>query len=136
MWDSFSDQSHGARRDVNPGEFRLDAQTVRQFMVRYSTTDGSSFQSRASGIPGRILFIETNDLLPVGSMLTVELIDLHDPVEARTASGRVVWICRTADQFNFAPGMGVHLLEFPTSQGCTGPDVDPSMPPGSPRLLF
>jgi hypothetical protein len=68
-------------------------------------------------------------------MVTVEFADPRDPRRKRTTSGLVIWICGSADQFNFAPGMGVRLLESPTNQGRTERAGDAPLQAGSPRLF-
>ncbi len=138
MWESHSEQTQGSNGDGIPAECGLQALDSHQLTVHCSATDGSSFEGRTAGIRGRRLFIETKDLLPVGSVVTMEFVGLQVPREGRTASGTVAWICCQADQFNFAPGMGVRLLESPPSQGRQGRKesrVDPSIPPGRSRPL-
>jgi len=135
MQKSHSDHSQGSSEEAVSNDSVIPPPGSPQFTVHCSTTDGSSFEGRTTGIRGRTLFIETEDRLAVGTMVTVEFADPRDPRSKGATPGLVIWICATADQFNFAPGMGVRLLEAPASQGRTERGGDPSLQAGSPRPL-
>ncbi len=70
------------------------------------------FESRAGGIGGGGLFIESTAPLPVGTKLTVEFVLPDRPAEWLEAKGAVAWVCPKADQYTFSPGMGVRFTDI------------------------
>ncbi len=80
--------------------------------VRYSTPEGKQFESRATGIGGGGLFIESNTPLPVGMELAVEFALPDRPTEWLRAKARVAWVCHKPDQYSFFPGMGVRFTDI------------------------
>jgi type IV pilus assembly protein PilZ len=82
--------------------------------VRYSTAGGKCIESRAGGIGGGGLFIESVAPLPVGTDLAVEFSLPDRPLEWMQAKGTVAWVCPKSDQYTFSPGMGVRFLDIST----------------------
>jgi uncharacterized protein (TIGR02266 family) len=82
------------------------------FRVKYKTPEGQHFESRAGGIGGGGLFIESHSPLPVGTKLALEFSLPEKPSEWLPAKGLVAWVCPKADQYTFSPGMGVRFTEI------------------------
>jgi len=80
--------------------------------VKYSTPEGKLFESRAGGIGGGGLFIESTAPPPVGTKLTIEFVLPDCPSEWLEAKGAVAWVCPKADQYTFSPGMGVRFIDI------------------------
>jgi uncharacterized protein (TIGR02266 family) len=82
------------------------------FRVKYTTPEGQQFESRAGGIGGGGLFIESVNPLSVGTKLALEFSLPEQPSEWLPAKGLVAWVCPKADQYTFSPGMGVRFTEI------------------------
>ena len=80
--------------------------------MKYKTPEGHHFESRAGGIGGGGLFIESQSALPVGTKLVMEFSLPESPNEWLPAKGVVAWVCPKADQYTFSPGMGVRFTEI------------------------
>ncbi|MGH7254602.1 MAG: PilZ domain-containing protein [Nitrospirales bacterium] len=80
--------------------------------VRYRTAEGLQHESRASGIGGGGLFIESSAPLPVGTELSMDFALPEHPDEWLNAKARVSWVCPKPDQYTFFPGMGVRFTEI------------------------
>lgn len=112
-WDFVIDQIL-AYRKVTPiqKEVRSEPRISLAFHVRYTTADGLKVESRAGGIGGGGLFIESQTPQPVGTKLAMEFTFPDKPTEWFPAKGTVAWVCPRADQYTFNPGMGVRFTEI------------------------
>jgi type IV pilus assembly protein PilZ len=111
-WESVIDQILASHGPKDPKEARTDPRVSLSVRVKYSTPEGKVFESRAGGIGGGGLFIESTAPLPVGTKLTVEFVLPDRPAEWLEAKGAVAWVCPKADQYTFSPGMGVRFTDI------------------------
>ncbi len=110
-WDFVVDQILAYRKPPVQKEVRTEPRISLVFRVRYNTPEGQRFESRAGGIGGGGLFIESHTPLPMGTKLAMEFSLPENPAEWLPAKGVVAWICPKADQYTFSPGMGVQFTE-------------------------
>lgn len=110
-WDFVIDQILAYRKLPVQKEVRSEPRISLAFRVRYNTPEGQRFESRAGGIGGGGLFIESLAPLPVGTKLAMEFSLPEKPTEWLLAKGIVAWVCPKADQYTFSPGMGVRFTE-------------------------
>ena len=112
-WDSVIDQILAYHRKVSiQKEVRSEPRISLTFRVRYNSPEGPQFESRAGGIGGGGLFIESQSPLPVGTRLAMEFSFSEKSEEWMPAKGTIAWICPKADQYTFSPGMGVRFTEI------------------------
>ena len=111
-WDFFIDQILAYRKVAVQKEVRSEPRISLAFRVRYNTPEGERFESRAGGIGGGGLFIESHTPLPVGTKLAMEFSLPEKSGEWLPAKGTVAWVCPKADQYTFSPGMGVRFTEI------------------------
>jgi len=111
-WDFVIDQILAYRNPPTTRETRNEPRVTLTFRVRYKTLEGHQFESRAGGIGGGGLFIESYSPLSVGTKLTLEFSLPESPSEWLPAKGLVAWVCPKADQYTFSPGMGVRFTEI------------------------
>lgn len=111
-WDFFIDQILAYRKVTVQKEVRSEPRISLTFRVRYNTPEGERFESRAGGIGGGGLFIESQTPLPVGTKLAMEFSLTPKSEEWMPAKGTVAWVCPKADQYTFSPGMGVRFTEI------------------------
>ncbi len=111
-WDFVIDQILAYRKPVLPKETRSEPRVNLAFRVRYKTPEGDRYDSRAGGIGGGGLFIESTTPLPVGTKLAMEFSLPEQPTEWIQAKGVVAWVCPKADQYTFSPGMGVRFTDI------------------------
>jgi type IV pilus assembly protein PilZ len=110
-WDVVIDQVLAYRKVVVQKEVRAEPRISLTFRVRYNTPEGQQFESRAGGIGGGGLFVESHNPLPVGTKLAMEFSLPQKPDQWLPAKGTVAWVCPKADQYTFSPGMGVRFTE-------------------------
>ncbi|MGQ0667600.1 MAG: PilZ domain-containing protein [Nitrospiraceae bacterium] len=110
-WDFVIDQILAYRKLPVHKEVRAEPRISLAFRVRYNTPEGQRFESRAGGIGGGGLFIESQAPLRVGTKLAMEFSLPEKPAEWLPAKGIVAWVCPKADQYTFSPGMGVRFTE-------------------------
>jgi len=110
-WDFVIDQILAYRKVPAHKEVRSEPRISLAFRVRYNTPEGQRFESRAGGIGGGGLFIESQTPLRVGTKLAMEFSFPDTPAEWLPAKGVVAWVCPKADQYTFSPGMGVRFTE-------------------------
>lgn len=110
-WDFVIDQILAYRKVPVQKEVRAEPRISLAFRVRYNTPEGQRFESRAGGIGGGGLFIESQAPLRVGTKLAMEFSLPAKPAEWLPAKGVVAWVCPKADQYTFSPGMGVRFTE-------------------------
>ena len=112
-WDFVIDQILAYHRKVSiQKEVRSEPRISLAFRVRYNSPEGPRFESRAGGIGGGGLFIESQSPLPVGTRLAMEFSFPEKSEEWMPAKGTVAWICPKADQYTFSPGMGIRFTEI------------------------
>lgn len=111
-WDFVIDQIMAYRKIPVQKEVRSEPRISLAFRVRYHTPEGQSFESRAGGIGGGGMFIESLVPLPVGTRLAMEFSLPEHPEEWLPTRGLVAWICPKADHYTFSPGMGVQFTEI------------------------
>lgn len=111
-WDFIIDQILAYRKPQASRETRNEPRVTITFGVKYMAPEGQQFESRASGIGGGGLFIESLRPLPVGTKLALEFSLPEEPLEWLPAKGLVAWVCPKADQYTFSPGMGVRFTEI------------------------
>lgn len=112
-WDFVIDQIMAYRKLPVQKEVRSEPRISLAFRVRYNTPEGQRFESRAGGIGGGGMFIESLKPLPVGTKLAMEFSLPEKPEEWLPTKGVVAWVCPKADQYTFSPGMGVQFTEVP-----------------------
>lgn len=111
-WDFVIDQILAYRKPPVLKEARSEPRVSLSFRVRYKTPEGQQFESRAGGIGGGGLFIESQSPLSVGTKLTMEFSLAERTDEWLAAKGVVAWVCPKADQYTFSPGMGVRFTDI------------------------
>lgn len=117
-WDFVIDQILAYRKPSMPKETRTEPRIALSFRVKYKTPEGHHFDSRAGGIGGGGLFIESTTPLPVGTKIAMEFSLSEQPSEWIAAKGVVAWVCPKADQYTFSPGMGIRFTDMaPETRG-------------------
>ncbi len=114
-WDFVIDQILAYRKVDVMGvqkEVRSEPRISLAFRVRYNSPEGPRCESRAGGIGGGGLFIESQTPLPVGTRLAMEFSFQEKSEEWMPAKGTVAWVCPKADQYTFSPGMGIRFTEI------------------------
>jgi len=111
-WDFVIDQILAYRKTSVPKEVRSEPRISLAFRVRYNSPEGPRFESRAGGIGGGGLFIESQTPLSVGTRLAMEFSFQEKSDEWMPAKGTVAWVCPKADQYTFSPGMGIRFTEI------------------------
>ena len=111
-WDFVIDQVLAYRKPQVPKETRSEPRVSLSFRVRYKTPEGQHFDSRAGGIGGGGLFIESTTPREVGRELAMEFSLPENPTQWIPAKGVVAWVCPKADQYTFSPGMGVRFSDI------------------------
>ena len=111
-WDFVIDQIMAYRKIPAQKEVRTEPRVSLAFRVRYHTPEGQYFDSRAGGIGGGGMFIESAAPLPVGTRLAMEFSLPESPEEWLPTRGIVAWICPKADHYTFSPGMGVQFTDL------------------------
>jgi len=110
-WDFVIDQILSYHKGSVQKEVRSEPRISLAFRVRYNTPEGVRFESRAGGIGGGGLFIESQSPLPVGTKLSMEFSLPEKYEDWLPAKGSVAWVCPKADQYTFSPGMGIRFTE-------------------------
>lgn len=113
-WDLLVDQILTYRKPQQSREARSEPRISLSIRVKYHTPEGTQFESRAGGIGGGGLFIESFTPLAVGTKLAMEFTLPENPSEWLSAKGVVAWVCPKADQYTFSPGMGVRFIDITT----------------------
>ena len=111
-WDFVIDQILAYRKPPATRESRSEPRVALSFRVKYKTPEGQQYESRAGGIGGGGLFIESLTPLPMGTKLAMEFSLPERPDEWLPAKGLVAWVCPKADQYTFSPGMGVRFTDI------------------------
>lgn len=113
-WGEIIDYISFSRQEVRASEARKQPRISLTAKVRYIAPDGSHVESRATGVGGGGLFIESTSPLAVGTELTVSFSLPDRPSEWLEAKGKVAWVCPKSDQYTFFPGMGMRFMSAST----------------------
>lgn len=113
-WDFLVDQILTHRKPQQSREARSEPRISLSIRVKYHTAEGTQVESRAGGIGGGGLFIESFTPLAVGTKLLMEFTLPESPTEWLSAKGVIAWVCPKADQYTFSPGMGVRFSDIAT----------------------
>ncbi|MBI5776527.1 MAG: PilZ domain-containing protein [Nitrospirae bacterium] len=108
-WGAIVDYINFSQQQARPNEARVQPRVSLTAKVRYLASDGSQVESRATGVGGGGLFIESTSPMAVGTEFTVSFALPDRYAEWLEAKGRVAWVCPKADQYTFFPGMGVRF---------------------------
>ena len=108
-WGAIIDYICFSQKQARPNEARTQPRVSLTAKVRYLGSDGSQIESRATGVGGGGLFIESTAPMAVGTEFTVSFALPDRSAEWLEAKGRVAWVCPKADQYTFFPGMGVRF---------------------------
>ncbi len=108
-WGAIIDYISFSQQHTRSDEARTQPRVSLTAKVRYMASDGSQVESRATGVGGGGLFIESTSPLTVGTELTVSFSLPDRPGEWMEGKGRVAWVCPKPDQYTFFPGMGMRF---------------------------
>jgi type IV pilus assembly protein PilZ len=108
-WGAIIDYISFSQQQARPNEARTQPRVSLTAKVRYLAPDGSQVESRATGVGGGGLFIESHAPMAIGTELTVSFALPDRSAEWLEAKGKVAWVCPKADQYTFFPGMGVRF---------------------------
>lgn len=108
-WGAIVDYINFSQQQARPNEARVQPRVTLTAKVRYLASDGSQVESRATGVGGGGLFIESTSPMAVGTEFRVSFALPDRYTEWLEAKGRVAWVCPKADQYTFFPGMGVRF---------------------------
>ncbi len=114
-WGAIIDYLSFSQRQDHPSEARLEPRVSLTAKVRYLAPDGSQVESRATGVGGGGLFIESTKPLAIGTELTVSFSLPDRPGEWMEGKGRIAWVCPRPDQYTFFPGMGIRFTAVATA---------------------
>lgn len=108
-WGAIADYISFSQQGARPDEARTQPRVTLTAKVRYVAPDGSHIESRATGVGGGGLFIESTAPMAIGTELTVSFSLPDRLTEWLEAKGRVAWVCPKPDQYTFFPGMGIRF---------------------------
>lgn len=108
-WGVIIDYISLSQQQTRPSEARTQPRVSLTAKVRYLASDGSQVESRATGVGGGGLFIESTSPMAVGTEFTMSFALPDRYAEWLEAKGKVAWVCPKADQYTFFPGMGVRF---------------------------
>ncbi len=108
-WGAIIDYISFSQQHTRSNDPRSQPRVSLTAKVRYMASDGSQVESRATGVGGGGLFIESSSPLTVGTELTVSFSLPDRPGEWMEGKGRVAWVCPKPDQYTFFPGMGMRF---------------------------
>jgi len=111
-WGSIIEQAHSGADSERSNDLRGQPRLNLVLKVRYTTSGGKTTESRAGGIGGGGLFIESTSPLAVGTEIGLEFALPDRQSEWLKARGIVAWVCPKPDHYTFSPGMGVRFLEI------------------------
>ncbi|HKN86221.1 MAG TPA: hypothetical protein VJV04_05145, partial [Nitrospiraceae bacterium] len=96
-WASIIEQARPLPEPDRWKELRDQPRLSLVLKVRYTTVGGKTIESRAGGIGGGGLFIESASPLPVGTGISVEFALPDQPTEWMHAKGAIAWVCPKPD---------------------------------------
>jgi type IV pilus assembly protein PilZ len=111
-WASIIEQARPLPEPDRWNELRDQPRLSLVLKVRYTTAGGKTIESRAGGIGGGGLFIESVSPLPVGTDISLEFALPDQPTEWLHAKGAIAWVCPKPDHYTFSPGMGVQFTDI------------------------
>jgi uncharacterized protein (TIGR02266 family) len=111
-WASIIEQARPLPEPDRWNELRDQPRLSLVLKVRYTTAGGKTIESRAGGIGGGGLFIESVSPLPVGTDIALEFALPDRPTEWMHARGTIAWVCPRPDHYTFSPGMGVRFTDI------------------------
>jgi type IV pilus assembly protein PilZ len=111
-WASIIEQARPFPDPDRWNELREQPRLSLVLKVRYTTPGGKTVESRAGGIGGGGLFIESISPLPVGTNISLEFALPDRPTDWMHASGIIAWVCPKPDHYTFSPGMGVRFTDI------------------------
>jgi len=111
-WASIIEQARPLPEPDRWKELRDQPRLSLVLKVRYTTAGGKTIESRAGGIGGGGLFIESVSPLPVGTGISLEFALPDQPAEWLHAKGAIAWVCPKPDHYTFSPGMGVQFTDI------------------------
>jgi type IV pilus assembly protein PilZ len=111
-WASIIEQARPLPEPDRWKELRDQPRLSLVLKVRYTTAGGKTIESRAGGIGGGGLFIESVSPLPVGTGISLEFALPDQPAEWLQAKGAIAWVCPKPDHYTFSPGMGVQFTDI------------------------
>jgi type IV pilus assembly protein PilZ len=111
-WASIIEQARPLPDPDRWNDLRDEPRLSLVLKVRYTTSGGKTIESRAGGIGGGGLFIESITPLPVGTDITLEFSLPDSPTEWMYAKGTIAWVCPKPDHYTFSPGMGVRFTDI------------------------
>lgn len=96
--------------------------------VLFWTPDGTRHAGRTPQVNGDFLFIESEQMVPVGTDITVSLTTVEEQSGGQEiAEGTVVWHCPRGDEFKHQGGVGVRLKRrWPKGPGLEGGLKEPT----------
>lgn len=65
------------------------------------------------GAKARMVFVQTEMTVPVGTVVTLAMPGAYDVAEQQSFEGAVSFVCPTADQFGYSSGLGIRVVEEP-----------------------
>lgn len=94
---------------MSPDEEKVPILNVgKRTPVTFWGADGSCYDGAVPKMNGEVVFIESRDLVPVSSEITIRLRPQHEgEVEWGVATGIVLWRCPGEDHFMNRKGFGV-----------------------------
>ena len=111
-WDVVIDQVLAYRRIPVQKEVRVEPRISLTFRVRYNTPEGQQFESRAGGIGGGGLFIESSAPLAPGTELKVEFALPDRPSQKFETRAKVAWARSKPERYLLFPGMGIQFTDI------------------------
>jgi hypothetical protein len=89
--------------------------------VTFWVPDGSCAEGKTHHVEGEVIFIESKQVVPVGTGVTIRITAPNDAsTDWGVANGIVAWHCPTEDQFRNREGFGVSLQgRWPQLPGLT-----------------
>jgi len=96
--------------------------------VTFWTPDGIHHAGKTPRVNGDFLFIESKQMVPIGTDITVCLAPVEElSAGEEIAEGTVVWHCPLGDEFNHQGGVGVRLKRrWPKGPGLVGGPKEPT----------
>ena len=113
-----------AQTNRSPGNVAPAANGANHIPVTVWGPDGSCFEGMCPQVTGELIFVESKQLLPVETEVTIRFTPPNeDLVNRGVVKGIVVWQCLSSDHFKNRKGFGVCLQgRWPQSPGPTGND--------------